>query len=132
MSASRDIDQVADAVGRFPETAVRHAVDRFRTAIQPRLKRDTGGDNRLSGIGNARLNVSTKVAGSVLVEGTVTAGPKKMRGPWRWLDDGTRPRSTATGQHPGTDPKHTWSDPVQRAMPDVQSGIARDFEAVIR
>jgi len=132
VTASADIDHVVAALDRFPDTAVRRAVDQFRDAVRPRLKRDTGGDFRLSGIGNARLNVSTRVVGRDLVEGKVTTGPKKLMGPWRWLDDGTRPSVTADGRHYGTTAKHTWSDPVAKALPDVQAGIARDFVAVVR
>lgn len=130
MTASADIGRVADQVARYPEQAVRRAVDTFRKAIRPRLRADTGGDSRMSGIGNARLRDTGRVQGAELVEGRVSIN---LRGPGKWLDGGVRPHDTAAGvHHPGTDGLGTFSEPVAAALPDVEADLARDFEAVIR
>lgn len=134
MTARSDIEQIDGALGRFPERAVRRSLDTFRRQITPSLKTDTGGDFRLSGLNNiGKLSMTLKVTGSELVEGRLMAGPKRMRGPWRWLEDGTRPRATSTGRtHPGTPAKRTWSDPVRRALPAADRAISDEFQAVIR
>lgn len=134
MTASADLRQAADNVARFPDQAVRRVVTGLRAAITPRLRQDTGGDNQLSGAGNAKLSVYARTDDGLIAEGVVrTIRREGTDGRWRWLEDGTRPRTTAAGgQHPGTDPKRTWSDPIRDALPDVLAGVARDFEVILR
>ena len=93
-----------------------------------RVTRDSGGDRRLSGLRNGgRFTVTTKVTGTVFVEGNVFAGPGKMRGPWSWLESGTTRK-----RHGRTRAKHTWSKPVETELPKVQRTLERMFEAAVR
>ena len=109
-------------------------VDGFRKQIRPQLKTDTGGDNRLSGIGNAKLSVTGRVKGLGRVTGTVTASPRKLAGPWRWLEDGTRPHYTHNGtrRHPGTAGKRTWTKPVDKAYRSLESDVLRMWDNTLR
>jgi len=133
MTAGGDLNAAATAVSRYPEPAVRQAVASIRGALAPRLKVDTGGDSRLSGIGNARLPIVTKVtAGASLAEGRVATARRGTFGPWRWLNDGVRPYTTAAGnRHPGTRPKRTWDDPVDQVMPTVETDLVRGFDRIV-
>lgn len=124
MTAAGDLRDAADQLERYPAAVVRRGVDMLRAAVGARLKVDTGGDQRLSGIGNARLSVTGTVSSSGLAEGKVTAGPRRLIGPWRWLNDGTRPR----GNHPGTRPLSTFDAPVEQTLPDVEREAVRAFD----
>lgn len=124
MTAAGDLRDAADQLERYPADVVRRGVDMLRAAVGARLRVDTGGDQRLSGIGNARLTVSGKVTGSVFVEGRVTAGPRQLIGPWRWLNDGTRPH----GNHPGTRPLATFDRPVADTLPVIERDAVRVFD----
>jgi hypothetical protein len=129
VAAASDLEAVADQLDQFPEQAVRHAVTELRSAILPRLRRDTGGDQRLSGMrSGARLDVTVETTGT---GGQVAAGPRRMRGPWRWLNDGTRPRAQGRGRHPGTPAKGTWDRPVAKALPDVEREVATLFDRTV-
>ena len=129
MTAASDLEAVAAQLDQFPEQAVRHATAELRRAILPRLRRDTGGDQRLSGMrSGARLNVTAETTGS---GGQVAAGPRRMLGPWRWINDGTRARAQGRGRHPGTRAKGTWDQPVAKAVPDVERDVAAMFDQVI-
>jgi hypothetical protein len=129
VSAASDLEAVATQLDQFPEQAVRHAVTELRRAILPRLRRDTGGDQRLSGMrSGARLDVTAETKGS---GGQVAAGPRRMLGPWRWLNNGTRPRAQGRGRHPGTRPKGTWDQATAKALPDVERDVAALFDQVV-
>jgi len=129
VTAAGDLDAVAGNVERFCDDAVKRAVVDLKKAILIQARRDTGGDLRMSGIGTARLGIQTKVTGNVV--GTVSAGPRRMRGPWRWLNDGTRPRPQGRGRHPGTPAKGTWDRPALKAIPQVERDIAARFNALV-
>lgn len=124
MTAAGDLRAAADELERYPAELVERGVDMLRTEVRARLKVDTGGDSRLSGIGNARLSVSGTVTGDVFVEGRVTAGPRRLIGPWRWLNDGTRPH----GAHPGTRPLMTFDRPVADTLPEIEREAVRVFD----
>lgn len=144
--AVADLDDLAVNVAAFSERAVRHVAKGLAKPIRKQLKRDTGGDSRLSGIGNARLNVSTrvKVTGG-RATGVVAGGPKKLRGPWSWLEAGTAPHSTRRGvkardtrragvtglDHPGTPAKRTWSRPVERVVVGLERDVAVMWEQTL-
>lgn len=128
MTAATELQDVADKVARFPSDAVRHVVTELRRVIDAELRRDTGGDARMSGVGQTRLAVQTDIKGAV---GSVTAGPKRMRGPWRWLEDGTRPRQQGNGRHPGTTAKRTWSEPSELRIPQIERELGTRFESAI-
>jgi hypothetical protein len=133
VTAGGDLAQVAAELEQLPERAVRYAVEALRRPLAAEQRRDTGGDNRLSGVGGTRVSIRTEIVGrggSVL--GTVEWWPRRMRGPGRWLDDGTRPRVQGAGRHPGTPAKRTWTGPLDRTVPTVEQGMAALFEGAIR
>lgn len=135
MSATSDLNQISFDVRQFPEKVVRMGVRELEAAVVDRLRRDTGGDFRLSGLrGGGKLTVTTKVG--ILyghrVSGQVQASPRKMIGPWRWLQDGTEPHAMGRGRHPGTRGKQTWSEPVERTIPKVQRQIETSFDSVVQ
>lgn len=135
MTAGGDLAQIAAELEQLPGRAVRYAVAELRRPLAAQLRRDSGGDSRLSGLhGAGRMTVQTDVTGKgPAVIGTVSAGPPRQRGPWSWLNDGTRPRQQgATGRHPGTPAKHTWSAVVDRTIPTVEQGMASLFDRATR
>lgn len=132
MSAAGDLEQAAAKLEQFPEQAVRRAVDTLRGAASDRLKVDTGGNYRLSGVGNARLGIRSSVKGTQFVEGVVGAGSRRTETIERWLNDGTRPRTTSAGNtHPGTPAKRTWDDPIDRTLPIVERELGAMFDRII-
>jgi len=129
MTAAAELDRSADEVARYPEQGHGLSGRLLRQAVDRRLKVDTGGDRRLSGIGNARLSTRSTVTGTVFVEARVAAGPRRLVGPWRWLNDGVRPWTTSAGNvHPGTPAKRTFDDPVDRTLPTVEHELALTFD----
>lgn len=125
--APDDLAAAARDVEAYTKQVVRDVGKRYKQAITPRLTRDSGGDRRLSGVpGMPRMNVSVTARVSTStgqVKGRVTAAPKRTRGPWRWLNDGTRPHQVNGRQHPGARGKGTWDDPVNRERPAVDRDI---------
>lgn len=135
MTAAGDLTQIAGSVERFPAAAVQHVLDSLSRSILPELRGDTGGDFRLSGLGTARLRLDTQVIGGLAggpAIGTLSAGPRKMMGPWRWIDAGTQPRPQGDGRHPGTPGKGTFSDTVDRRLPYLDGQLADLFDRTIR
>ena len=133
MTAAGDLTQIAGALEQYPGRAVRYAVEAVRRPIATELRRDTGGDSRLSGVSQTRLTVKVDVVGQgAAVFGSVSAAPRKLIGPWRWLDAGTRPRAQGAGRHPGTPAKRTWSEPVGRTLPVVEQHVAAMFDEAMR
>lgn len=134
----------SDALGRIgrrlrtmPQEGVAEATKILRAEIRRNLRRDTGGDFRLSGLRNgSSLSVKVTQRGSELVEGRVMAGPRDQRAPWFWLEEGTRPgrRGAPVGRynsaranrgfHPGTPAFRTWS----RSFDAVEAKIRADME----
>lgn len=138
MAASAGLKQVEQRLAGFPADAVKQAVKTISTPALARLRKDTGGDRRLSGLKNGKqLTIKTKVVGTTIAEGVVLAGPKRLLGPWSWLEDGTkagsrRGRYGSPYRHPGTRAKRTWSDPVDDAQRQVLADIQNQFRTVIR
>jgi hypothetical protein len=134
----------SDALGRIgrrlrtmPQEGVAEATKILRAEIRRNVKRDTGGDNLLSGLRNgSALSVKVTQRGTELVEGRVMAGPKDQRAPWFWLEEGTRPglrgapvgrynsARVSRGYHPGTPAFRTWS----RSFDAVEAKIRQDME----
>lgn len=132
MAAARDLERAADQLERYPEQAVRRGVTLLRGAASARLKVDTGGDYRLSGVGNAKLGIRTSVKGTQFVEGVVAAGSRRTETIERWLNNGTRPRVTSAGNtHPGTPAKRTWDDPIDNTLPIVERELVAMFDRTI-
>lgn len=133
-SASAAARSVATAARAFPRRFVKESVKATRKAIADTLKADTGGDSAMSGIGNAKLKVKTSVKGEQTVTGTVTAG--KPRGPWTWLEEGTKPHAVGGkfrgARHPGTRGKRTWSRPAVKAIDGEARRARQELTAIIR
>lgn len=142
MTASADLEYVADQISRFPAEAVRFAVDDIGGAIERRMVTDTGGNRRLSGLDRRTrkakpLKVRRSVTGTTFVEGKVSASPKELRGAWAWLDKGTTGgyhtrRRGAPGRHPGTPAKRTFSAPLEQRLPLVEASLAARWQSVLR
>lgn len=145
MGEARDaLGRVGNRLRTLPGEGVDHATSVLRDAIMQSLKKDTGGDRKLSGLGPRAVRQTVKVTKREfgnLVDGRVMAGPPRQRAPWFWLEEGTDPgrrrvrrgsrrhRGTRTTYyHPGTPAKQTWSDPVGRVAPSVE----RHFEQLLK
>lgn len=147
--------EAVDALGRvgknlrtLPGVGVQYATKVIRDAALQAVKRDTGGDRRLSGLGPRGRALTVKVTKRELgnlVEGHVMAGPPKQRAPWFWLEEGTdagdrRVRTTSrryrgrptTYYHPGTPAKNTWSEAVGRVTPSVERHFRKLHERALR
>lgn len=115
MTATDDLRALKLTISKLPKEMVRAGAKQLRKPLLDAAARDSGGDRRLSGVRNSgRLNVSTSVRGKDTVKGRVYAGPPAMRGPWSWLDQGTKRRRQGSGWHPGTKGKGTWSDTADK------------------
>lgn len=111
----------ADArrVASFPSDVTRRSVRVLADAIRPRVRVDTGGDMRLSGMRDPtpiRVTETVTATGST-ASGAVTFGPPAMRPAVTWLNDGTRPH--AETDHPGTPARYTVDEPVADTLPVV-------------
>ena len=125
---ANELRSLSKGMSLLPSEMVRQGTKQVRGPVLARVARDSGGDRRLSGIGNVgQFKVTTKVTGTVFVEGRVFAGPGKMRGPWSWLESGTTRK-----RHGRTRGKGTWSEPVEAELPKVQRTLERMFEAAVR
>lgn len=130
MSAADEIAADARRVAAFPTVAVDLVVRTVAAAVRPRLVADTGGDRVLSGAGG-RLSVVTSVdrGARFKVAGRVAAGPNRLRGQWRWLNDGVRPHPNS--DHPGTPARSTWDQPVSVAVPQALAAVDARFRVVL-
>jgi hypothetical protein len=133
MTAAGDLSQVAGELEQLPDRAVRYAVETLRRPLATEQRRDTGGDQRLSGFSRTRMSVRTEVIGrGPSVFGSVEWWPRRTRAAGRWLDAGTRPRAQGAGRHPGTPAKRTWSGPLERTVPVVEQHMAAMFDEATR
>lgn len=124
-----ELRKAAKKVRSLPNQMVRAGADHLKKPVAARLKSDTGGDSRLSGIGNARLRVATSARGNERAKGFVRIIPP---GPGSWLNDGTRPRPQGRGRHPGTPAKRTFDDPVDRNKHEALRVMERLFSQALR
>lgn len=132
----------------LPEEAVQSGNRRVRARVVEQLRQDAGADRKLSGIRNGvPLRVKTtkrEYNGQRVVIGRIMAGPPRQRAPWFWLEEGTRagyrgPKvgrynsaRANRGQHPGTDPKRTWSKAVGEVLPEVRQEIERMYREALK
>jgi hypothetical protein len=129
MTAAADLRSLRSTISKLPKDIVRAGARQLKRPLEDSVRRDSGGDRRLSGLRNSgRFNVSTSVRGTDTVKGRVYAGPSAMRAPWSWLDKGTRPRRQGRGQHPGTRGKGTWSDVADREADNVMRAMVAEWE----
>lgn len=126
---SNELRIAARKVKSLPNQMVRAGADHLKKPIHDSYERHTGGDSRLSGIGNARISVATSARGTTNARGSVKMRPA---GPASWLNDGTRPRRQGSGWHPGTGAKHAFDDPVDRELAAALREMERLFERAVR
>lgn len=126
--AKRGLDNLAKRLQTFPEQWARESVKRLQTAVKPSLARATGGDNKLSGVG-AKLNTTSSVeTGANTTIATFAAGPKRNRGPWTWLERGTRNRPQG-GSSPA---RRTWSQSIEPELERIKQDAAKRFHDAVR
>lgn len=127
----RDIAKRAES---FPRKFVKQAVADIRKGQTKTLKADTGGDGGLSGIGGAKLRIKTSVKGDTIVTGVVEAG--SPRGPWTWLESGTKPHIAGGryrgARHPGTRGKRTWSRAATPGLAKAAKTASREVTTIVR
>lgn len=126
----------------------------LRKSLVESAKRATGGDSRLSGLGNEpRLGVSVRFQNTDITTSVVIKpSPKRAYGPWVWIDSGTRAgvrgrkgrvaprrndRTYVTKQrrpyyHPGTKGSDAWFGTVDRELPKIRSDIRNRFVVASR
>lgn len=131
--AGKVLRDIAKRAETFPRKFVKDAVADIRKEQTKTLKADTGGDMGLSGIGNARLSIKTSVKGDTIVTGEVSAG--KPRGPWTWLESGTRPHVVGGryrgARHPGTRGKRTWSRSAPKALDNAAKDARKEIRTIV-
>jgi hypothetical protein len=124
-----ELRTAARKIRSLPNQMVRAGADHLKKPIQESYKRDTGGDSRLSGAGNARIAVATSARGASAAKGFVKMRPAGLAS---WLNDGTRPRRQGAGWHPGTKAKRTFDAPVDREIQAALREMEHLFERALR
>ena len=129
---SSELRTAARKVRSLPNQMVKAGGDHLKAPIRASFKRDTGGDMRLSGIGNrGRFTISSSARGTSSAKGFVQVA-KSMRGPASWLNSGTKPRRQGSGFHPGTPAKRTFDEPVEREIREALAEMQRLFDRALR
>lgn len=156
MTASAALRKRAEAVRKFRHDELKKHGNELRKALIVSAKAATGGDRRLSGLGSTpTLSVTLRtVQGGTTTTVTLKPSPKAAKGPWTWIQDGTRPgpramrrsvrlaRGANSGQtrtttnakyhHPGTSGSNAWFGPVDRELPKIRAELRRQFNAISR
>jgi hypothetical protein len=157
--AAANYRALARRVATLPERVVRAGAEAMNRQIIAELKADTGGDQALSGMGKGRRGRKTKLATTTTVTGGVRiataiikASPRRARGQWAIIEEGTGERISGRkrgggGLHmhiPGegwfTGPwsagrspaKHTFTDGVRRGVAPAERAMAEAFERELR
>jgi hypothetical protein len=158
-SAAANYRALARRVATLPERVVRAGAEAMNREIIAELKADTGGDQALSGFGRSRRGRKTKLAttttisgGRALASAVIKASPKRARGMWTIIEEGTGERISGRkrgggGLHmeiPGegwrTGPwsagrspaKHTFTDGVRRGTRPAEQAMAEVFDRETR
>lgn len=148
----------ADALQSLHDTLKRQGMA-LRRDLLASVKRDAGSDRALSGIGNKpKLGVRLRTEqGKRTSTVSLQPSPKAARGPWSWMDQGTRPgmrrsrkRFDADGAaisrrqaqvsglgggvyyHKGTSGKSTWFGTTEPFLRRHEQEMARRFDVVSR
>lgn len=144
----------ADKVRQFQHDELKRHGNTLRKALISSAKKATGGDRRLSGLGHTPLLGVTlrTVRGGKSTTVTLKPSPKQAKGPWTWIQDGTRPgprsmrrsvrvrrggsqgRTTTSAKyhHPGTSGSNAWFGPVDKELPRIRADIRHRFDAISR
>jgi|SRR5690606_12863195 len=135
-SAADGLRRDAHLVIEIPAELVDVAAQRYKAAIGQRLTSDTGGDRLLSGMVRRRRRSAIPALSVDVVPMSeraggagawVFAGPKRLRGPWSWLEAGTSPHRIKRWVHPGARPLHTFSNPADTVTPQVLAEVDATF-----
>lgn len=126
---ANELRTAAKRVRTLPNQMVKAAADHLKKPIAASYKSDLGGDSRMSGIGNARISVTTSARGKERAKGFVRMKPA---GPASWLNDGTKPRRQGRGWHPGTPARSTFDRPVDQNIDEALREMQRVFERSLR
>lgn len=124
-----ELRTAARKIRSLPNQMVRAGADHMKKPLGTRLKLDTGGDQRLSGLGGTRLKVATSARGTDAARGFVRLVPP---GPGSWLNAGTRRRQQGSGWHPGTAAKKTFDEPIERHKHEALREMQRLFSRALR
>lgn len=151
MTASARLRQTSARIRSLPEQLVRVGADALKESITDQLRRDSGGDAKLSGFGRRgrKMATNTRISGG----GRIASAVIKARGPqWAILEKGTdahlvgRRRDGKGGLHmnagrgwrtgpwrvSGSPAKRTFSKGVERGRRPAVSAMAERKRQVIR
>lgn len=113
--AAAEFRRIEQQLKGLPRRLVEQAVKDVYRETTKQLKKDTGGDQSLSGAPR-RLSVTKKVDGTQVVIGRVAPARRGLR-QWTWLQSGARPRTRGDKTWKGTKGKKTWT---KAAVPEVR------------
>jgi hypothetical protein len=153
-SAADGFSRRAKALENFHHDALKKHGANLRRKLLQSAKDATGGDRALSGLGSTpKLGITLRTAkGNATSSVTLKPSPKAARGPWVWMDQGTRPgmrakrRSARVGRsrrdsqvtgfgsyrHPGTKGKNAWFGVTDRELPLIAKELQRRFDVSSR
>jgi hypothetical protein len=156
VTASEGLRRRSEAVRDFRRDEMKKHANTIRKGLIASAKTATGGDRKFSGLGDKpRISVSVRTEhGGRTTTVTIKPSPKAARGPWRWIEDGTKPgrravrpafrngrsRRAATIEgfayyHPGTRGSQgvkAWSKPINEQLPEVTAEMRSNFRQIIK
>lgn len=129
---AKELRKVARQVDSAPKDALKAEFGSLAKDVKKSIADSTGGDSRLSGLGNRPLlGATVKIQGSAIVEGTLRPSPKSAMGPHYWLEKGTNPHRIIRKQIISSPAKSTWSEPLKDADKDIIDRINQRLEQII-
>ena len=151
-SASDGLRRRSEALKDFQHDALKKHGANMKRKLVASAASATGGDRRLSGLGpKPILGVTLRTEkGSKTSTVTLVPSPKAARGPWVWIQDGTRPgmrrrsrragvsrrNSQITGSgsyyHPGTSGSNAWFGVTDAELPKIAAELRRQFNVAGR
>lgn len=150
--------RVANDTRTLPQNVARACSKIAEQELAKTVKGSTGGDARLSGMGNAKVSTKTETAGSTVAVATIRPA-RRTTGMWVILEDGTdghdiRPRRGRTVSQPnsgrarglnvggewaagpwtvrGAPGKRTWTKAIAKARPMMDRAGRDELAKVVR
>lgn len=150
--------QVSQRTKTLPERVTKAVAKVVERELKIQVQRDTGGDSRLSGMGNGRVSTKTEYAGTSVSVMTIKPA-KRTTGMWSILESGADPHAIAARRYrphksaqttrrkamrvgdswaqgpfrsPGTSGKRTWTTAIRRARPDVDRVAREELAKAVR
>ena len=127
--AAADFRRIEQQLKGLPRRLVDQAVKDIHKAATDTLKRDTGGDQSLSGAPR-KLTVTKKVTGDEIVIGRVAPAAKGLR-QYTWLQAGAKPRTRGTSTWRGTRAKATWTKATGPEVKKIRELFRREFRKAV-